>query len=385
MEKYRSRGVSPTKEDVHAALQNVDEGAFPGSFCKIVPNPFQKGEYLVMHADGSGTKSSVAYLMARESGQSHWYAGLAQDAAVMNLDDMACVGAVGPFVFSNTIGRNAHRVDGEAIKQVIHGYIHFFESLKPYGVECIMTGGETADVGDLVQTIVVDATAVASLSEGEVLPMSMQVGDVIVGFSSTGQASYEKVPNSGIGSNGLTLARHQLLSHDYAKRYPESFSPTIEESNVYQGSYHLEDLLPGSSFTVGEALLSPTRTYLPVVKEILARYREAIHGMVHCTGGGQVKCKNFGKALRYVKDNLFPVPSLFLAIQKTGVEWREMYQVFNMGHRLEIYTSPEVAQELITLAGRFQIEARIVGRIEAAQGPHNEVVLQTPYGVFIYS
>jgi len=384
MERYRLRGVSPTKEDVHAALTGMDEGAFPGSFCKILPNPLSMGEYLVMHADGSGTKSSIAYLMARETNDPSWYGGLAQDAAVMNLDDMACVGATGPFVFSNTLGRNAHRIPGEAIKAIIHGYERFFASVRPYGIECLMSGGETADVGDLVGTLIVDATAVTTLRHDEVIPMTMQPGDVIVGFSSTGQSLYETRPNSGIGSNGLTLARHQLLSHDYATRYPESYSSTVDDTLVYQGPYHLEDILPGSEFTIGEALLSPTRTYLPLVKDILSAYRPFIHGIVHCTGGGQAKCKNFGTSLRYIKDNLFPVPPLFAAIQQTGVSWKEMYQVFNMGHRLEIYVPQEMVSPLLAIGEKYHIEARVIGRIESSPSGRNEVILRTPYGEFVY-
>ncbi|NPV39281.1 Phosphoribosylformylglycinamidine cyclo-ligase [Brevinematales bacterium NS] len=384
MEKYRQRGVSPTKEDVHAALKGIDEGAFPGSFCKILRSPFENGSYILMHADGSGTKSSIAYLMAQETGDNQWYAGLAQDAAVMNTDDMACVGAVGPFLFSNTIGRNAHRIPGEAIKAIIHGYERFFASLKPYGIVCTMSGGETADVGDLVQTLIVDATAVATLKETEIITMRMQPGDVIVGFSSTGQALYEDKPNSGIASNGLTLARHQLLSHEYASRYPESYSPTVPQDLVYQGPYRLDDPLPESEFTIGEALLSPTRTYLPLIKEILLSFREHIHGIVHCTGGGQAKCKNFGHGLRYVKNNLFPVPPLFKAIQKTGVEWKEMYQVFNMGHRIEFYVPQEIAPSLLTIGEKYHIEGKIVGKIESSPSGKNEVILLTPYGEFVY-
>ncbi|MCX7882915.1 MAG: AIR synthase-related protein [Brevinematales bacterium] len=384
MDTYRKRGVSPTKEDVHAALKGMDEGAFPGSFCKILDNPFEKGTYILMHADGTGTKSSIAYLMAQETHDPHWYSGLAQDAAVMNIDDMGCVGAVGPFLFSNTIGRNTHRIPGEAIKAIIHGYEAFFASLRPYGVTCLMSGGETADVGDLVQTLVVDATAVTTLSLKEIVTMRMQPGDIIVGFSSTGKAIYEDRPNSGIASNGLTLARHQLLSHEYAVRYPETYSPTLPEHLVYQGPYHLEDILPESEFTIGEALLSPTRTYLPLVKEILSLYREHIHGIVHCTGGGQVKCKNFGKGLRYIKDNLFPVPPLFHAIQKTGISWKEMYQVFNMGHRIEFYVSREVAPSLLDVGEKYHIEGKIIGRIESSSSENNEVVLLTPHGEYIY-
>ncbi len=384
MDKYRLRGVSPTKEDVHAALEGIDEGVFPGSFCKILPDPFGNDGYVVMHADGSGTKSSVAYLMARETGDAQWYAGLAQDAAVMNIDDMACVGATGPFLFSNTIGRNAHRVPGDAIKAIIHGYEAFFASLRPYNIVCTMSGGETADVGDLVQTVIVDATAITRLKAEEVITMRMQPGDVIVGFSSTGQSTYETKPNSGIASNGLTLARHQLLSHDYAKKYPESFSPTMAPNLAYQGPYHLEDTLPGTNFSIGEALLSPTRSYLPLVRDMISSMRDTIHGIVHCTGGGQAKCKNFGSSLRYIKDNLFPVPPLFEAIQKTGVDWKEMYQVFNMGHRLEVYVPRDAAETLIQLGERYHIEARIVGRIESSPSGKNEVILKTAFGDFCY-
>ncbi|URA11318.1 AIR synthase related protein [Thermospira aquatica] len=384
MDKYRLRGVSPTKEDVHAAIEGLNEGAFPGSFCKILPDPFHHNRYIVMHADGSGTKSSVAYLMAKETGNDQWYAGLAQDAAVMNIDDMACVGATGPFLFSNTIGRNAHRVPGEAIKAIIHGYETFFSSLRPHNIVCMMSGGETADVGDLVQTVIVDATAIAKLKGEEVITMKMQPGDVIVGFSSTGQSSYETQPNSGIASNGLTLARHQLLSHEYALKYPESFSATINPDLVYQGPYHLEDRLPGTNFCIGEALLSPTRSYLPIIREMLSTMREAIHGIVHCTGGGQVKCKHFGFSLRYIKDNLFPVPPLFEIIQKTGVPWREMYQVFNMGHRLEVYVPRDAAETLVHIGEKYNIEAKIVGRIESSPNSHNEVILKTPFGEFFY-
>jgi len=379
-ESYLSRGVSPTKDDVKKAVSTQSPGEFPGSFCKIIPDLAGDPDWCsAVHADGAGTKSSVAYIMYRETGDPSWFSGIAQDSLVMNTDDLLCIGAVDGFKISNTIGRNAHRVDAACLAAIINGYDQIISGLKGMGIDLEMTGGETADVGDLVRTVICDSTVVVRLPRRKVIQASrIRPGQVIVGLASSGRTHYEINENSGIGSNGLTAARHLLLHHDYYARYPESFADTLPEDKAYCGDYHLDDKLPGSELTVGEAILSPTRTYLPVIREILPAAGDAISGLIHCTGGGQVKCRDFGRGIRYIKDSLFPMPPLFQAIAAAGeVKAAEMYQIFNMGHRLEIYCDEQAADQIIDISDRFGLEARRVGYTEAASSPsRNEVIIK---------
>jgi len=366
---YMSRGVSASKDEVHRAISNLEKGEFGGAFCKLIPDPCGDANWVAaMHADGAGTKSSLAYIKAKETGSYQPFFDIAQDSMVMNLDDLLCVGAIEGFVMSNTIGRNAHRVDGNAIKAVIDGYSAFAENMKQFGVNITLSGGETADVGDLVATIIADSTFFVRIPRSDVINCdNIKAGDVIVGLSSTGKASYETRYNAGMGSNGLTAARHLLLCDYYAEKYPETYSPTNDRSKVYCGKYRIEDILPGTEVTVGDAILSPTRTYAPIIRDILTQKREAVHGMIHCTGGGQVKCRNFGINMHYIKDNLFEVPPLFAAIAENGdISEREMYQDFNMGHRMEIYCSEEDAALMIKAAAKYNVDAKIIGYTEAS-------------------
>lgn len=384
-ESYLSRGVSPTKDEVKAAVKNQDKGVFPGAFCKLVSDLGGDPDYCTaIHADGAGTKSSLAYLIYKETGDLSYFSGIAQDSLVMNTDDLACIGVTGNFYLSNTIGRNAHRVSGAAIAAVIKGYDEMIERLAEQGVMVHMTGGETADVGDLVQTLIVDSTVCCRIARSEVISAAnIKPGLAIVGLASYGKATYEDKANSGMGSNGLTAARHMLLHHDYYEKYPETFSPTIAEDKVYCGPFHVEDKLPGSEMTVGEAILSPTRTYLPVLRQIFELYQEQIVGVIHCTGGGQVKCKDFGTNVRYVKDDLFPIPPLFKAIFESGnIPAREMYQVFNMGHRMELYVTESLVEAIIAVAAGFDIEARRIGYTTEASGIENEVLIKSHLGEF---
>jgi len=387
-ESYLSRGVSPTKDDVKKAVSGQSGGVFPGAFCKVVEDIAGDPDYcLAVHADGAGTKSSVAYLQYMETGDVSWFSSLAQDSLVMNTDDLACIGAISGLSLSNTIGRNAHRVNGACIAALINGYDSIIQKLQNLGIDIHMTGGETADVGDLVRTVIVDSTLVVRVRREDVINAAgIMPGHVIVGLSSSGQATYEDKENSGMSSNGLTAARHMLLSKYYLTKYPESVSETIPEDKIYCGKFRLEDALPNSSMTVGEAILSPTRTFLPVVARVLAKHRASISGIIHCTGGGQAKCKDFGKNLRYVKDNLFPFPPIFEAIYASGeIPMKEMYQVFNCGHRMEFYCDPTAAQSIIDIAAEFGIEGRVVGHVEALEdGSPNEVVIQTAGQVFVY-
>lgn len=386
-ESYLSRGVSPTKDEVKAAVKNQDKGLFPGAFCKLVADLSGDEAYcMAMHADGAGTKSSLAYLMYKETGDLGYFAGIAQDSLVMNTDDLACVGMTTDFFLSNTIGRNAHRVNGAAIAEVIKGYDEVIAKLAQEGITVHMTGGETADVGDLVQTLIVDSTVCCRLAREEVISAAnIKGGLAIVGLASFGQASYEEKANSGMGSNGLTAARHMLLHHDYYEKYPETFSPTIAEDKVYCGPYYVTDQLPGSSMQVGEAILSPTRTYLPVLKAIYELYRAQIVAAIHCTGGGQVKCKDFGSAVRYVKDRLFELPPLFRAIFESGnIPAKEMYQVFNMGHRLELYVPDSLVEPICAIAQSFNIDAQQIGHTEESQSEANEVIIESALGRFTY-
>ncbi|MCX7749591.1 MAG: AIR synthase-related protein [Clostridia bacterium] len=387
-ESYLSRGVSPTKEDVHKAIKSQSKGIFPGAFCKILEDHIGDPEYCsAMHADGAGTKSTLAYIYYKENGDASVFRGISQDSLVMNVDDLLCIGAVENFIVSNTIGRNAHRVDAAILKELIEGYSSFADDMAKYNVHMIMAGGETADIGDLVSTVVVDSTIYVRLPRKNVISCeNIRPGNVIVGLSSSGKAIYEDSENSGIGSNGLTAARHVVLCKDYAQRYPETFSNTIDFHKVYCGKYRFEDLLPGSTQTVGQALLSPTRTYAPVVKEVLSKYFNSIHGMIHCTGGGQVKCKSFGKKLHYIKDNLFKTPPIFELIKnESDIKPKEMYQIFNMGHRMEFYCDPEAANEIIGVAKKYNIDAKIVGRVEEnTAGDGNKVTIMSDNNVFEY-
>ncbi len=377
--EYLDRGVSPTKDDVHRAIAKHSAGEVPGAFCKVVADPAGDPNMVaVMHADGAGTKSSVAYLSYAETGDASAFRGIAQDSLVMNTDDLLCVGATSGFLVSNTIGRNAHRVRGDVISALIDGYESCAAMLRSYGVAIELTGGETADVGDLVRTVIADSTVFARLPRALVPDFSrVRAGDVIIGLSSTGKAVYELDENSGIGSNGLTLARHALLAHVYAERFPESFSETIPANKVYGGRFLLQDALPGTSRNVAWGLLSPTRTYLPVARAIFASpLVDAVTGILHCSGGGQTKCRGFGLGLHYVKDALFPTPPLFEAILESGIEPKQMYQVFNMGHRMELYARPSAAAGIVEIARSFGIEARVVGHIEANPGsPANRVTI----------
>ena len=367
---YKSRGVSSTKEDVHAAVAAIDKGLFPGAFCKITPDiSGDPAYYSIMHTDDAGTKSILAYIAYRESGDPSVFAGIAQDSMVMNLDDMLCVGATDKFIFSNTIGRNAHRVGGDAVAALIKGYADFSAKMRQYGVNIIMSGGETSDTGDIVATIFVDSTFFARVKSSSIIDASkIRPGDVIIALASAGKATYETGYNSGIGSNGLTAARHLLLDKYYSVKYPESYSDTIAAENIYSGKFRMTDNLPESRVTVGEALLSPTRTYAPVIRRVLELHADDVRGIIHCTGGGQVKCKNFGTGLHFIKDNFFPIPPVFKAIYDSGqISMREMFSVFNMGHRMEIYANENRAMSIVSIAESFGVGARIVGRVETAE------------------
>jgi phosphoribosylformylglycinamidine cyclo-ligase len=387
-EAYLSRGVSPTKDDVKKAVANQNPGLFPGSFCKIIPDLAGDPAWCTaVHADGAGTKSAAAYLMYRESGDPAWFAGIAQDSLVMNTDDLLCIGAIDGFKISNTIGRNAHRVDAACLAAIIGGYERIITLLRSLGVDLEMTGGETADVGDLVRTVICDSTVVVRMPRRQVIQASrIRPGLAIIGLASFGRTSYESGENSGIGSNGLTAARHLLLHHDYLAKYPESCADTLPAGKAYCGAWHLEDRLPGSAMTIGEAILSPTRTYLPVIREVLPAVGDAICGLIHCTGGGQVKCRDFGRGIRYIKDNLFPSPPVFEAIAASGeTSAAEMYQIFNMGHRLEIYCDEAAAGQITEICGRFGLQARKIGYTEkAADSEQNEVVIQHLGAEFVF-
>ncbi|MDA3960507.1 MAG: phosphoribosylformylglycinamidine cyclo-ligase [Planctomycetota bacterium] len=393
--RYQARGVSAGKAEVHAAIADQDAGLFPGAFCKILPDLLtaDPDACVLMHADGAGTKSSLAYLAWMEGlGESVW-AGIAQDSLVMNLDDCGCVGALGPFLISNTIGRNAKRIPGTVIKGIIDGYTRLCDQLNDEGIACHMTGGETADVGDLVRTVIADSTIFARLRRAQVVDAGrMAPGDVIVSFSSTGQARWEDQPNSGMGSNGLTSARHDALGADYRAKYPETYAPETDASLVYCGPHAVADALPGDpAFTVGGALLSPTRTYLPLIKALLDELPvNDVHGLIHCSGGGQAKIGKFGavrdgRGNRYVKDALLPVPPLFTMLREaSGTSWQEAYTVWNMGARLEAIVPADKADICLAVAKDCAIEAVISGRVEQADGPKHEVVISTEQGTFRY-
>ena len=385
--RYAARGVSSSKSEVHKAIANMDKGLFPNAFCKIVPDfEGEGGDYcLAMHADGAGTKSSLAYAYWRETGDMSVWHGIAQDAIVMNTDDLLCVGITGGMMLSSTIGRNKMRVPGEVIAAVIEGSQLFVEKMRHYGIDITLTGGETADVGDLVRTIIVDSTVCARALKSDIIDnKNIAAGDVIVGLSSFGKAEYEDEYNGGMGSNGLTSARHDVFSKEIAEKYPETYESAIDRQYVYTGSKRLTDIEPETGLTYGKLVLSPTRTYAPVIKAVLETCRGDIHGMIHCTGGAQTKVLGFIGNLRIIKDNLFPTPPLFRTIQEESkTPWSEMYKVFNMGHRMEIYTTEAAAGQIIDISRSFGVDARIIGRAEAAAAP--EVELKTIYGTFKYA
>ena len=385
--RYAQRGVSASKEDVHNAIKNVDKGLFPQAFCKIVPD-FLTGDTdfcLVMHADGAGTKSSLAYMYWKETGDLSVWKGIAQDALIMNIDDLLCVGATNDIMLSSTIGRNKNKIPGEVISAIINGSEELLKDLKKFGVTIHSTGGETADVGDLVRTIIVDSTVTARMKRSDVIDnANIKSGDVIVGLASFGQASYETEYNGGMGSNGLTSARHDVFDKYLAHKYPESFDQEVPEELVYSGSKQLTDTVVNSELDAGKLVLSPTRTYAPIIKTILSKYtNKEIHGMVHCSGGAQTKILHFVKNLHIIKDNLFGVPPLFKLIQaESKTDWKEMYQVFNMGHRMELYVPQEIADDIIGISKSFNVDAKIVGRVEASET--KKLTIKSEFGEFLY-
>jgi phosphoribosylformylglycinamidine cyclo-ligase len=383
--RYDLRGVSASKKDVHSAISSIDKGLFPNAFCKVVPDILGGDpDYCnIMHADGAGTKSSLAYIYWKETGDLEVWKNIAQDAIVMNLDDLLCVGVYDNILLSSTIGRNKYLIPGEVIGALILGTEEILEGLRQMGIGIWSTGGETADVGDLVRTIVVDSTVTARAKRSEIIRNHIQPTDVVVGLASSGKASYEKEYNSGMGSNGLTSARHDVFHKILSKKYPESFDPAIPEDLIYTGKQQLTDPVPGTGMDAGTLLLSPTRTYAPVIKAILEDHRDQIHGMIHCSGGAQTKVLNFIHQIAVVKNNMFPTPPLFELIQnESGTDWKEMYQTFNMGHRMELYVPEQVAEKIIDISSRFQVDARIIGHCEPA--PAGRVTIQSAHGAFTY-
>ncbi|WP_194852038.1 AIR synthase related protein [Nonlabens antarcticus] len=385
--RYAQRGVSAGKEDVHNAIKNVDKGLFPQAFCKIVPDHLTGSEdhCLIMHADGAGTKSSLAYMYWQETGDLSVWKGIAQDALIMNIDDLLCVGATDNILLSSTIGRNKNLITGEVISAIINGTEELIADLKKHGVDIISTGGETADVGDLVRTIIVDSTVTARMKRSDVIDnVNIKAGDVIIGLASSGQATYESEYNGGMGSNGLTSARHDVFNKNVAKKYPESFDAMVPEDLVYSGSKGLTDKVADSPIDAGKLVLSPTRTYAPIIKKILDTVdKNSIHGMVHCSGGAQTKILHFIDNLHIIKDHLFELPPLFKMIQnESGTDWKEMYQVFNMGHRMELYVNESIANEIIEISESFNVPAQIIGRVEASD--HKKLTIESEFGKFEY-
>ncbi len=386
-QRYNLRGVSASKEDVHNAIKNIDKGLFPQAFCKIIPDYLTNDEKycIIMHADGAGTKSALAYMYWKETGDISVWKGIAQDALIMNVDDLLCVGATDNILLSSTIGRNKNLIPAEVISVIINGTEELIKELKKYGVTIHSTGGETADVGDLVRTIIVDSTVTARMERSKVINnANIQAGDVIVGLASFGQASYETEYNGGMGSNGLTSARHDVFAKYLATKYPESFDDAVPNELVYSGQTKLTDAVKNSPIDAGKLVLSPTRTYAPVIKKILEKYTSnQIHGMVHCSGGAQTKVLHFVDNVHVIKDNLFPVPPLFKLIQENSkTDWKEMYQVFNCGHRMEIYVPKEIAQDIIEISKSFNIDAQIVGKVEASDS--KKLTINSEYGTFEY-
>ncbi len=384
--RYSARGVSASKEDVHEAIKNVDKGIFPKAFCKIVPDILggDADWCNIMHADGAGTKSSLAYMYWKETGDISVWKGIAQDALIMNVDDLLCVGATENILVSSTIGRNKNKIPGEVIAAIINGTEELLETLRNWGISIYSTGGETADVGDLVRTIIVDSTVTCRMKRNDVISAdNISAGNVIVGLSSSGQATYESEYNGGMGSNGLTSARHDVFAKYLAEKYPESFDPEVPDELVYSGEMKLTDQIENLGVVAGKLVLSPTRTYAPVIKKILERYRDQISGMIHCSGGAQTKVLHFVENVHVIKDNMFPIPPLFKMIQEqSGTDWKEMYKVFNMGHRFEIYTSPEVASEIISISKLFKIDAKVIGRVEPFNG--KKLTIVSDKGTYFY-
>lgn len=384
--RYNQRGVSASKEDVHNAIKNIDKGLYPKAFCKIIPDILSGDpEYCnIMHADGAGTKSSLAYLYWKETGDISVWKGIAQDAIVMNLDDLLCVGATDNILLSSTIGRNKNLIPGEVISAIINGTEEFLQEMRDLGIGIHSTGGETADVGDLVRTIIVDSTVTARMKRDEVISNHrIQAGDVIVGLESYGQAKYETTYNGGMGSNGLTSARHDVFAHDYMKKYAESFDPSVPEDLVYSGNIKLTDSTEVEGVDAGKLVLAPTRTYAPIIAEMLKNYRKGIHGMVHCSGGAQTKVLHFIDQLHVIKDNLMPIPPLFRMIQEQSqTPWEEMYKVFNMGHRMELYVNEDIAKDLIAISKEYGVHAQIIGRCEPSD--NKQVTIKSEKGDFTY-
>jgi len=386
-DRYNRRGVSASKEDVHKAIGKLDKGLFPTAFCKIVEDRLSgdPAYCIVMHADGAGTKSSLAYVYWKETGDLSVWKGIAQDAIVMNIDDLLCVGATSDILLSSTIGRNKTLVPGEVISAIIEGTEEFLAMLRDHGLNVWSTGGETADLGDVVRTVVVDSTVTTRMKREDVIDnANIRAGDVIVGLASFGKAAYESEYNGGMGSNGLTSARHDVFHHDYARAYPESFDPSVPKDLVYSGRYKVTDMIREVGVDAGKLVLSPTRTYAPVMVQVLAKYRKQIHGIVHCSGGAQTKVLHFIDKVHVIKDNLFDVPPLFRIIhEESGTDWREMYKVFNMGHRMELYVEEQIAGDIIDIARSLGVEAKVIGRVEHAS--EASVTIRSPFGEFQYN
>jgi phosphoribosylformylglycinamidine cyclo-ligase len=385
-DRYNQRGVSADKEDVHNAIKNVNKGLFPSAFCKVVPDYLTGDEdyCLIMHADGAGTKSSLAYMYWKETGDATVWKGIAQDALIMNIDDLLCVGSTDNIMLSSTIGRNKSLINGDVLSEIINGTEELLAEYKKFDVNIISTGGETADVGDLVRTIIVDSTVVARMKRTDVIDNAkIKGGNAIVGLSSSGMATYETEYNGGMGSNGLTSARHDVFSKVLAEKYPESFDPSVPMDLVYSGTKKLTDVVKGSALDAGKLVLSPTRTYAPIIKKILDKFRSQINGMVHCSGGAQTKVLHFVNDVHVIKDNMFELPPLFKLIQEeSGTDWKEMYKVFNMGHRMELYVPEEIAEDIITISNSFNVDAQIIGRVEDFKG--KKLTINSEFGTYIY-
>ena len=385
---YSQLGVSSKKEDVHKAIQFFDKGLYPGSFCKIVQDVRRREDYCsVFHSDGAGTKSSLAYMYYKELEDISVFRGIVQDAIVMNIDDMLCVGAIGDYLISNNIGRNSRFIDGEIINTIIQEYYSFSKKLSDLGLNTVVCGGETADVGDVVKTLMIDASAFTSLKKKRVIDLNkISNNDVIIGLASSGKATYEEEFNSGIGSNGLTLARHGVLSHEYYAKYPECYDQSLREELAFFGNHLLSDKLKGSSLTIGKALLSPTRTYAPIILDVLKNHQKEIHGIIHNTGGGQTKILNYGKGIKYIKNNLFQIPKIFEVIQNSSeTQWNEMFQVFNMGHRMEIYCNETIAQDIIKISRKYKVESKIIGYCQdSPKKTQNLLEIKSEFGSFNY-